>query len=231
MENQRNRNSERAFWGLLLVVGAVALIVNRFGFLRGISIWTIILTIGFGALLIDGIKKRNIGCILFPIAFLIIIHDDFLGLERITPFPVLGAALLGTIGLQMMFPKLSGHYYVHSTGTEMTRENGKVKYDNHFGGSVKYLNGEISHVDIDSDFGTFELYLTEATLVNNTATVKVDSAFGEVKLYVPASWKVVLNVEHAMAAVDEYGSSSSYSDMTLYIVGEVSFGHLAIYYV
>ena len=42
---------------------------------------------------------------LFSLAFLIIVNDELLGLEAITPWPVLGAALLGSLGLNLLFPK------------------------------------------------------------------------------------------------------------------------------
>ena len=42
---------------------------------------------------------------LFSLAFAAILFDEALGIEAITPWPVLGAALLGTIGLNMIFNK------------------------------------------------------------------------------------------------------------------------------
>lgn len=143
------------FGGMVLLMGAVALIANRLGFLEGVGFWTILLNIcllsiliqgifrrkvgttlfsaaillfvndellhmetileGIGfwtilfnicllTILIKGIFQRQIGTILFSAAFLIIINDKLLHLESITPWPVLGAALLGTIGLKSLFP-------------------------------------------------------------------------------------------------------------------------------
>ena len=47
--------------------------------------------------------------ILFSIAFICIIYDDWLGITALTPWTVLGAALLGSIGLSLIFKKKSGH--------------------------------------------------------------------------------------------------------------------------
>mgnify|MGYP006893000712 FL=1 len=39
------------------------------------------------------------------IAFICIIYDDWLGITALTPWTVLGAALLGSIGLSLIFKK------------------------------------------------------------------------------------------------------------------------------
>lgn len=55
--------------------------------------------------LFNGIRNVNFWEILFSIAFICIIYDDWLGITALTPWTVLGAALLGSIGLSLIFKK------------------------------------------------------------------------------------------------------------------------------
>ena len=97
------RKGKNIFWGLLFVLGAVFILVNRLGYFEGISIVTVIFTIIIAGALIDSIFHRSFGGILFSLAFLCILYDELLGIENLTPWPVLAAALCGTIGLNMIF--------------------------------------------------------------------------------------------------------------------------------
>lgn len=55
----------------------------------------------------------------FSVAFLAIVNSRLLGIEKLVPWPVLGAALLGTIGLNMLFPSRHRHgHYVYNRGID-----------------------------------------------------------------------------------------------------------------
>ena len=99
------RDRKNVFWGILFLLGACAVIAGQLGFLEGIGFWSILFSLVLAAVLIRGIIRRSWGMILFSIAFLCIINDRLLGIEKLTPWPVLGAALLGTIGLNLLFPR------------------------------------------------------------------------------------------------------------------------------
>ena len=91
--------------GLLLIIGAVFIMVDRMGFFWDIGLFKIIVTVILVGILVDNVAERSFGGILFSIAFLGILYDEPLGIEHLTPWPILGAALLGTIGLNMIFKK------------------------------------------------------------------------------------------------------------------------------
>ena len=112
------RGKNNIFWGIMLVLGAVLLLAGRMGYLEGISYGSILLNVALAVFLIKGIFRRSFGTILFSLAFLVIINDELLHLEEITPWPVLGAALLGTIGLNLLFPGFKyGKRFVPRIGT------------------------------------------------------------------------------------------------------------------
>lgn len=242
-EEKRRKGAKSVFWGILLLLGAAALVVSRLGYLDNIGFWTIIFTVFLIGFLVDGFVKRSFGLILFSVAFLIIVNDKLLQLEAITPWPVLGAALLGTIGLNLLFPrfrKKGRHINVNINGVDYDGrtpisaekwDGDSVSYENAFGEAVKYLAGEISTVNAENSFGSMQLYFTNAQLRGGSATVHVENSFGSMVLYIPADWKVVLSTENAFGGTKEQGQCNPAGSNVLYVRGEVNFGGLKIIYV
>lgn len=241
------RGFKSVYWGVLLLLGAAALVIGKLGYLEGIGVWSIIFSVFLAGFLIEGLIKRSFGEILFSLAFLIIVNDKLLNLEAITPWPVLGAALLGTIGLNLLFPRFkkkdrfvkmhidrSGVDYDGKERISEGRWNGNgdsISYGNVFGTSVKYLFGEVSHVTTENVFGTLQIYFTDAFLKESTATVVVENVFGTTVFYVPSSWRVVLSTENVFGSTNEQGNCDPAGNAVLYIGGEVVFGSLQIKYV
>lgn len=231
---------KNAFWGIVLLLGAAAMLLGRFGLWGGISIWKIIIDICLVASLLRGVTKGSFGTILFSLAFLIIVNDKLLGLEAITPWPVLGAALLGNIGLNLLFPKFGKHRLGHwgqgknncRRGIEEYKENnGYIYYENTFGDSIKYVSGVVGKVDVENTFGSTQIYLTEALPDNHTINVDVETSFGSIVIYVPSVWKVVMNVETAFGNASEKGNCNPFGEDVVYMGGSVNFGNLEIVYV
>ena len=89
------------FGGMVLLMGAVALIANRLGFLEGVGFWTILLNICLLSILIQGIFRRKVGTTLFSAAIgddreVIedIYGDSFLNISDLRTMPQKLAALL-----------------------------------------------------------------------------------------------------------------------------------------
>lgn len=228
---------KNVFWGILLLAGAAALLLGRLGYLSGIGFWPIVFNIGLLAILIKGIARRKFEQILFPLACLIIVNDELLGLEAITPWPVLGAALLGNIGLNLLFPKFGRGRSRHLAGSarkgvlECSQNGSDVSYENTFGDSTKYLSGVVGSVDVENTFGSMQIYFTETLLKNHMAEVNVETSFGSIVIYVPSVWKVVLDVQTAFGNAEEKGNCNPFGEDVLYIGGAVNFGSLEIVYV
>lgn len=237
VEKGRFRKTKKVFWGVLLLLGAVALLVNKMGFLEGFGFWSILFSVVLVGIFVNGLVKRSFGQILFSLAFLVIVNDELLHLEQITPWPVLGAALLGTIGLNILFPRFGKGAHISVNGKTRrkvdseNRDGSRVFYENCFGESVKYLTGEISDVNIESSFGAMQVYFSDAVLREHRANVHVEVSFGSVVLYVPSDWKVLLNMDTAFGSTNEKGQCNPNGENVLYVSGEVSFGELQIRYI
>lgn len=226
------------FWGAAFVLLAVAMLASKLGYLEGFSFWPILFSIILVAFFIKGVVRGSFGTILFSLAFLIIVNDELLHLEAITPWPVLGAALLGTIGLKMLFPGFGGRWQRFFFKGEREgmicaeNRNGKwMSYENVFSSAVKYVTGEVESVNIENVFGTMNVYFVDAQLPNGLINVNLDSVFGRVVLYVPASWRLTTNLEKVFAGIKEKGKSNPDGMHEICLCGDNVFGGVTIVYV
>lgn len=235
------KRGKSIFWGLLFILGAVFIVVNRLGYFQDISVLTVIFTIIVAGILIDSIVHRSFGGILFGLAFLCILYDKPLGIESLTPWPVLAAALCGTIGLNMIFKEKKRswgsekHYeWDNEKYREIIDEESEewVRCEVSFSSATKYINStNFKKADLESSFGSMSVYFDNAILGDGKALVNVDVSFGDMKLYIPKTWKVVMNLDNAFGGCKEHGNCSVSDESVLMLKGDVSFGALEIYYI
>lgn len=237
------KNLKNVFWGVLLLLGAVAVLASGMGYLDGFNVWHIIFTVIFAAGAIEGVLNRSIGTILFSVAAIIIVNDEYLGLESITPWPVICAAILGTIGLNMIFPEIkrkNKHVGVFvSKPKEMSEEsiitdvNGDVvNYETSFGEAVKYINSDkLAVANLECTFGCLNAYFNEATLANGRADVNIECNFGAVELYVPSTWTIENDAHAVFGAVEEKGRCNPDGQNVLRLSGGAHFGAVEIHYI
>lgn len=226
------------FWGVAFLLLAAVLLASKLGYLEGLSFWPILMSIILIAFLVKGIIRGSFGTILFSLAFLIIVNDELLHLEAITPWPVLGAAFLGTIGLKMLFPRFGGRWQrfffkkEHSGILSGESRNGRfISYGNVFSSAVKYVSGEVECVDIENVFGSMNVYFVDAYLPEGKVDVNLDSVFGSVVLYVPANWTVTRNLEKVFANIKENGRCTPDGIHEMCLRGDNVFGGITIVYV
>lgn len=230
---------ERIFWGVVLIFGSIALIVKKLGYLGHINIFSIVLTIFLIGIMIKSIFKRNFSGILFPIAFICIIFDDKLGITAITPWTVLIAAALGSLGLSMIFHNkpnkyFNNHHYWISKKSSITYEEDEnsIKLNTSFGASTKNINNlNFERIDINCSFGSMEIYFDNAILKDGRGTIMVDTSFSSVELYIPKSWIVENKVNTSFGGLDEKNRNVGTSENILTIIGNISFAVVDIIYV
>lgn len=234
-----SKNSGKIFWGLLLILVAAYMIVGKMGILPDISIFTILLTVFLVWLILKGIKHVNFSQILFPIAFLCILYDEPLGITALTPWTVLGAALLGSIGLGMIFKSNKGIYIDlqnhHYDNAEVTTEQGtgeKIHFENNFGEAIKYINSDnFMKGSFENNFGMMSVYFDNAIIQPGGAVVYAECNFGEMRLYIPKEWRVENRIGQSFGNVGEHGFCEGTSASTLILTGEANFGEIAIHYI
>ena len=233
------RNGGKVFWGLLLIFAAAYMVISKMGLLPDISIFTILLTVLLLWWMLKGIRKMNFSEILFPIAFLCILYDEPLGITALTPWTVLGAALLGSIGLGMIF-KPNKRWQIelqneHGAAFDVNVEEGtgeKIRFKNNFGETIRYINSDnFRSGEFENSFGSMSIYFDNAIIQDESAFVRVECNFGELELFIPKEWKVENYLGHSFGEVRERGCCEGTSASTLILEGEANFGEIVIHYI
>ena len=101
--NKFTVDSKKMFWGLVFIFAAAAVIISPMAENTGVwdFIWTIIATL----MLFKGIVHFSPFKMIFSIAILGIVYAEQLGIEQLTPWLILIAALLLSIGLSILFKR------------------------------------------------------------------------------------------------------------------------------
>ena len=235
---------ERIFWGVFLILGAVFILAAKLGFMQGIGVWSLIWTVLFAAILIKSLIKLNFFGMFISVAFLAIIYAEPLRIEAITPWPVLGAAVLLGIGFAMIFPK---KHFTKFKNTSFQFEGdhveGREKIINeadgascgcsvHFGSAIKYINSDsFESASFEASFGGLKVYFDNAVMKGAEAHVYLENSFAGTELYIPKSWRVVESVSNSFAGIDEKGHAQPDGLHTLYLHGDNSFGGITIIYI
>lgn len=239
----RRANGEKIFWGVFLILGAVFLLASKMGFVEGIGTWSLIWTILFVAILIKSLVKLEYFGMFTSIAFLAIIYDEYLGITEITPWPVLIAAWLLSIGCGMIFPKknrkwkehIKDHVVINADCSErvVDEDDGEtIQCGVRFGEKVKYINTDkFVRAEVSCQFGSLELYFDNAGMKGTTGYVNVTNSFGSIDIYVPRNWQVMDNISSSFGGVDYSGRPEPDGVHKLYIEGANSFGGVDIHYV
>lgn len=234
-------------WGVGLILAAILLLGNSMGMLDlgDVGFFSLILTLFLVVILINGVRKVNFFEILFSLAFLGIIYDEVLGIEDITPFPILGAALLCSIGLELIFgsykkkvfnkkyhcTESNGHTTVFGDDNSEVYDN-VVRCDVKFGSSAKYVNAEaFERAEIDCSFGEAKIYLNNAILKSNEAEIIVNVSFGSAIIYMPRTWRVEKQLNVSMGDYKEKGAQQLMEGgPVIYLKGKVSMGDVTVVY-
>lgn len=234
------------FWGILLLLAGSYLIVSQLGYAPAIGTFTVIGTVVCVAVIIGSIPQLSFGGILFPLAFLAILYDDMLGITAITPWTVLIAALLGTIGLNLLFGRFrkivykkdncENHHY-HNIEDMDTDDVESVDGENvmvrtQFGSVIRYITSDnFVYGSVHVKFGAAKIYLDNAHAAGGNATLELDNSFGGIDIYIPKNWRVVNQVDCSLGAVEEKGNPSDETVATLTLKGHVNFAGVTIRYV
>ena len=75
------KNSGKILWGLFFILAAVYVVVSKLWIMPEISVFSVLLTVFFIWLFLNGIRNVYFWEILFSIAFICIIYDDWLGIH------------------------------------------------------------------------------------------------------------------------------------------------------
>lgn len=237
------------FWGFFFICAGALVVVNQLGIMQtGVSLINLVFAILLAAIIINSIVHLNFFGILAPIAVLCIIFSDEWGLGAITPWTVIIAAVLGSIGLEIIFHsrrriswswsscdgrgKNNRHDKTYNKISAESIDGDIVNCDVRFGAGSKYLHSEnLELVRINCNFGAAEVYFDQARLNENGATVEIDASFSGIELYIPREWRVECGVSTVLGGVENGDNLIESNLPTLRINGRISLGGIDIKYI
>ena len=231
------------FWGFVLIMAAGLMLLNIFGVDPGIGVFRLLIGILLAAVMIKSIISVSIEGICFSAAFLIIVFSEEIGMPPVSPFRILLAALLLSLGLNLIFGnqlrkirKNRRESYRGIEGYEQVVDNetcDHIEVRLKFGSIVKYVESDnFVSGHLSASFGALTVYFDNAVIQNASAEVYVDVSFGAIKLFIPKAWKVENTITSNFAGVNEHGSTQwTEEGKVLYLRGNVNFGAVEIYYI
>lgn len=226
------------FWGIFFILAAVSIILNQLGLLVGVSLFNLIITILLISIIIKSIKYLNFSGIFIPLAIIGIQYADNLGIQDLTPWPLLGASIFLSIGLSFLIKPKHYHFerehkHTFSEGESTCDTNdGEVSIYTRFSESIKYINtNNLKNVNIDCSFGATKVYFDNAKIEGNEATITLKVDFAGVELYIPKDWNVIDHVNCVLGGIQEKNRKEKSGDKNLILEGKISFSGIEIIYI
>lgn len=237
---------ENNLWGIFFIVAAVLMLVGQLDVFQNINFFRIFVDLLLLCWLVYSILKREFFGILFSIAFFCILYDEMLGIEKLTPFPVLAAALLGGIGLNMLFKKKINNYnysgykagdnpFVSAPDSTVSAadeiHDDQFSSSTLFGSNIKYVrSNNLQKAYIQCNFGDSKIYFDDALVQDGKCNIILDVHFGGVSLFIPKNWHLINKTNVVFGGIEEKNASASTGAPTVYLSGNVAFGGVDIIY-
>lgn len=232
--------------GLTLIVIAVAMMGSAMGLIPNVPWFRLLISIIFVAGAIKSLLKLDFFGTLFSASIVAWIFEEELKIEHLAPFPLVVAAILLGIGLNMIFKRRQrlvtigyedGHgRYVEGNVDEVRKEEWQdgrtVVLENLFNSTSKYVNStSFSSAKLENTFGSANVYFDNATVYNGEATIDLENSFGKMNIYLPSKWRAQIHQESAFGHVRIYGEPNRDMAAPLVIINaESNFGELNIFF-
>ena len=219
--------------GILLILLAALVIVQDYFIQWEISIWMLAWVVLLAVLSLSSFLKRHFGWgFIYGIVALFSLNGQFHFLP-VSNSVVILSSILAVIGLNILFnssSKTKNRFGLGSTGSDAN--NGGNDIDASFSTVTKYLNDQhFTHGSADVSLGQASVYFDNCYIEGSSAQFDVDVSLGSLSLYVPSDWRVHINVDNSLSAIQHQENPSNLTSKDFYIKGEVSLGNLEIIYV
>lgn len=227
------KKKNRLFWGLLFIALAVLLIVSQLGLLNfQIDVMTLLLTVFFGIWALWSLFHKRPTGFLFSLAFLSILYDRQLGIEEITPWTVLLAALLGSIGCHFLFSSQQrDHQRVIDIEDTETVDQENVDVEVHCGTSIKYITTQnLKSVHIQNFSGFVKVYFDGAN-IQDKAVIQLHMTCAKLEIYIPKTWEVIDQTDCMLSHLEMEMASSDLITHQVVLQGKVNLSYVKIIYI
>lgn len=219
--------------GILLILLAALVIVQDYFIQWEISFWMLAWVVLLAILSLSSLLKRHFGLgFAYGIVALFSLNGQFHFLP-VSNSVLIFSSILTVIGLNILFnssSKAKNRFGLGATGSDAN--NGGNDIDVTFSTVTKYLNDQqFTHGSADVSLGQASVYFDNCHIEGSSAQFDVDVSLGSLSLYVPSDWRVHINVDNSLSAIQHQENPSNLTSKDFYIKGDVSLGNLEIIYV
>ncbi len=190
----KNNVSRSVFWGLVLVIAAVLLILEGVGVPLGAGMTPLRIVAGVLLLawVVYDLVKARFARIFFPLAFLFIVFKPVIAAaagreDLISDWVVLLAALFLTVGVKLLIPGKD----------KSLPSNGR-----RLGNSSVYLDANDPQTcNVCDNLGNIVVYTVNREKYAGNGIVRVHDNLGDITLHLPADWRVNANTHDNLGYV------------------------------
>ena len=232
--------------GLFLILIAAIMMGSAMGLIPNLPWFRLICATALTVWAIKALFKSNFLGAFFSASIVAWIFEKELMIEHLTPFPLVVAAILVGLGLNMIIgkrKKIISYEYTDKNGQwkentindvkkEEWKEGREVVLKNNFNSTSKYVNSvSFSSAKLENNFGSANVYFTNANVWNGQATIDLENNFGRMNIYLPGKWRANISQDSTFGHINIHGEPNRDMDAPVVIVkAESNFGELNIYF-
>jgi len=231
---------KRVIYGIYFVAAAMIILLFASGVMGDVPVFKAVVPIILLPVFISGARKLGFARMILPVAITVIVFSEELGITHISPWLIILAAILLSVGLNMLVPRKTRllrklgikSSELKGTGTADTgsADPDNIRINSHFGGVEKYVESRnFTSATVECAFSGISIFFDKANLNTDGAKIFFDAKYSGIQLYVPRDWQVINKLDASMSGVDIRESSDSPLKLTLY--GKVSLCGLDVKYI
>lgn len=228
----------KIFWGVGLILVAVALILDALGVLAPITsvVGDISLLAVLAALLllsyaISKLCSGKVGEIFIPLSLIFMLFEKNIAIlcglndtNIINNGLLIGCAALLWIGFSILF---SGHRH-----ERVENGNVRVKSGSNLTSSVTYIDAaSFGEESVENNLGSLVVRFENVDEYKGGGVLDVDNNLGSTVIEVPSSWRFVVNIDNGLGSVSAPSEAGDADAPLLLIKGDNNLGSVSIRFV
>lgn len=222
------KKSNDILWGLFFILLAIIYLGNELNIFPKIE-YKIVFILIFSLCFITSLFKKKVWSTLVSGAILYRLSYGYLHLPYIDISSMFITVLLLGIGFSMIFPRKKIIFENHDYQSKK-KSNSFIKEDVVFSNRTRYLDlSDFKNAKFDCVFSNLKLYMDQCTIEGDQATIKIDSAFSSITIYIPHNWEVIGNINNVFSSKN-IDQSQSLKTKKLYLNGDIVFGSIHVIY-
>lgn len=228
----------RYYWGTMFVAAAALIVLYYLGLLGSVSVFSVVFSVLLVPTILTSIRRRVFIGITVPIAIILWLFDDVLGIEKFTPWPALFTAVFLALGLTLLFPRKRAWYNTKTENKKNFAGVGAPEYDDgseitintRFNGTTRYIRSkQLKTVNIYASYAGAKIYFDNADIDGKEAVVNIDASACGIELFIPKNWHLDNEVSVMLGGIKERGAQESeVTNKTLILRGNCGMSGITI---